>query len=230
MSPKLKIEFEKERKRIFGSNQEYFVVHCRVRHSASFKGGNAPPGKGHGTTDRSGFAQFEGEIKDKTVRTATHAMKCMKSLTEGEENLSRKDLPIYFMSDSVEIVKYMVEDLNDPEFLNNSTMFSLDRQLDRDAFNSVQNLDVRARSDLVYNPHLDKNKGMPPEKYFSVFIDFFLAIGGKCMVYGVGHYAYFASKVSGTKCKVQSEHDQGPWLESSNLKRMASKQCLPGVY
>ena len=39
-----------------------------------------------------------------------------------------------------------------------------------------------------------------PEEYYSAFVDLYIAIGARCLSFGVGNYAYLVAKIFSTPC------------------------------
>ena len=56
--------------------------------------------------------------------------------------------------------------------------------------------------------HIDKQKGRDPEDYYATFVDLMIAINARCIGYGIGYYAVFASKISFTHCTFVYELEQ----------------------
>jgi hypothetical protein len=79
--------------------------------------------------------------------------------------------------------------------LNNSTVEQV-------AFDLSLSMTVVGRPATDENAHIDKQKGRPATAYYGTFLDLFLAINARCVTYGVGYYAVFASKISHTSCKL----------------------------
>jgi hypothetical protein len=59
---------------------------------------------------------------------------------------------------------------------------------------------VVARDVTEETAHLDRQKGRPPEAYYSTFVDLLVTIHANCVVYGIGYYAAFAAKISPQGC------------------------------
>lgn len=103
----------------------------------------------------------------------------------------------YFFSDSNDLVRYVSQEMQHQEIFST-----------RHAIRSKQKRTIVARTSkdadgtIIYseNVHIDKQKGRIPSSYYGTFLDLFLAINARCIVYGVGYYAYFAAKISGTTC------------------------------
>lgn len=72
---------------------------------------------------------------------------------------------------------------------------------DKAALEEVKSAKVIARDVNMENAHIDRQKGRAPPAYYGTFVDLFLAINARCITFGIGYYAVFAAKISGTKCK-----------------------------
>jgi hypothetical protein len=171
----------------------YAAVHCRVRHPKATVG--MVKGKNQDyPADKTGLP-WQGETRLTAIATATRALQCAHTL-QGD---TQEGEPIYFFSDSNDLVHYMAVELHDPvqqqQEAHNSTVEQL-------AYDLAQSMTVVGRPATDENAHLDKQKGRPATAYYGTFLDLFLAIHARCVTYGVGYYAVFASKISHTSCKL----------------------------
>ena len=82
---------------------------------------------------------------------------------------------------------------------------------------------VVARDQDIKNAHIDKNKGRPPEEYYGTFVDLYLGINAKCVAFGIGNYALFATKISGTKCKIRYAKEL--WGLQETLHKETTQEC-----
>jgi len=167
------------------SPQNYTVVHCRVRHPKAVKGhvlGKNP----NYPADKTGLP-WVGEARTFAIETATHAVACALYILQAQ--------PIYFMSDSNDLVRHVAFELQDAA--------QNDSDVDRPLLQMLAAQRIRARDPTMENPHIDRQKGRPPAEYYPVFVDLLLAIHARCVVYGIGYYAKFAAKLSGTTCKLR---------------------------
>jgi len=82
---------------------------------------------------------------------------------------------------------------------------------------------VVARDQDIKNAHIDKNKGRPPEEYYGTFVDLYLGIQAKCVVFGVGNYALFASKLGGRKCKMRYAREV--WGSENTTHKRETQEC-----
>jgi hypothetical protein len=170
----------------------YAAVHCRVRHPKATVG--MVKGKNQDyPADKTGLP-WQGETRLTAIATATRALQCAHTL-QGDHHEGE---PIYFFSDSNDLVHYMAVELHDPvppPEAHNSTVEQV-------AYDLAQSMTVLGRPATDENAHLDKQKGRPATAYYGTFLDLFLAIHARCVTYGVGNYAVFASKISHTSCKL----------------------------
>jgi hypothetical protein len=58
------------------------------------------------------------------------------------------------------------------------------------------------------NAHIDRQKGRPPPAYYATFVDLMLAVNARCVTYGIGFYAIFATKISGIQCKLVYQEEE----------------------
>merc|ERR1711935_387629 len=137
-------------------------------------------------------------MKDKAVDIATRAIKCAASLPDASSH------PIYFVADSKDLVQYMTRDLQNKTYLlNHFDSFIDQKSANATAKELVSRYHVVARNQNTPNCHIDKNRHRPVEHYYPTFIDLYLAMNGRCVSYGIGYFAVFASKLSGTQCKIR---------------------------
>jgi len=178
---------------------EYTVVHCRVRHPKAYPMGEKFRDVFVANADKTGLP-FEGRFHELAVGIASRAIKCAaETLQYDVENH-----PIYFMSDSSDLVSYMAFNLTDSEYTSkNPRWFQTEGSANVTAKELVSKYNVVGRDQSIVNAHIDKNKGRPSEAYYATFVDLFLGINAKCVSFGIGYYAAFAAKISGTKCKVR---------------------------
>lgn len=111
----------------------------------------------------------------------------------------------------------MSYELNNETYIkNHSSLFVLDihsnnnSNIDYNALNIVQKLNIISRKDvdLYENVHMDKQKGCTPIEYYGTFIDLYVAIYARCVTYGIGYYVVFATKISGTYCKLLYQKEE----------------------
>lgn len=174
--------------------RSYHAAHCRVRHPKAVRKNIAIVGKNEDyPADKSGLPWF-GETRSLAISTATHALRCASTL------LDDRTEPIYFYSDSNDLVQYMAHDLNDPTFLRRNASLFETSDVDKAALRVVRDTSVMARNVSMENAHIDKQKGRDVEAYINTFVDLFLAINARCVTFGIGYYALLAIKISGITC------------------------------
>jgi hypothetical protein len=154
-----------------------------------------------------------GETREFAVETATEALQCAKTL------LSDPNEPIYFFSDSNDLVRYFSRELLNATFLSKNHTLLKANKIDWAALQEVRSSHIVARDVDMENTHLDRQKGRAPPHYYGTFVDLFLAINARCVTFGVGYYAVFAAKISGTKCKLL--YTEEAWGGSERKKLIA---------
>ncbi|GAX17125.1 hypothetical protein FisN_5Hh511 [Fistulifera solaris] len=188
--------------------REYSAVHCRVRHPKAMPQSMMVKGKNEDyPADKSGLP-WEGKAKEFAIETATKAIKCIKARL-------RKKEKVYFFSDSNDLVRYIAHDLLKEE---NTAVTTVEKE----AEDVVRTMHIVARDALEENAHIDRQKGRDIPAYYGTFLDLFLAIHARCLSYGIGYYAIFAAKISGTQCKLLYQEEY--WGGEDN-KRANSRVC-----
>lgn len=198
----------------------YTAVHCRVRHPKATVHGVIVRGKNANyPADKSGLPWY-GETKDFAVAVGTHAIQCARTLS------SDKQEPIYFMSDSNDLVRYVAHELTNSSFVTkNATLF--DNKHDTAALKAVESANIVAREVSLENVHIDKQKGRSAEAYYGTFVDLLLAANARCVTFGIGYYAIFATKISGTECKLLTQEEE--WGRHVGGKK-AAELCTEETY
>ena len=80
-----------------------------------------------------------------------------------------------------------------------------------------------ARNVTLENAHIDRQKGRAAPDYYGTFVDLYVAMQARCVVYGIGYYAAFAAKISGTDCAyLYAEETWGSQVEKN--ARICPKQ------
>jgi hypothetical protein len=195
---------------------KYSAVHCRVRHPKATPRGVYIKGKVEDyPADKSGLP-WEGESRLFAIQTAMHALRCSRTLLQQERE------QVYFFADSSDLVHYMSHELGDSKFVTDHAAMFQTSETDVEALTIVRTTNVIARSMNEENAHIDRQKGRDPPAYYATFVDLLLAVNARCVTYGVGYYAVFATKISGTKCKLLYQDEA--WGGVDN-KRSNVKQC-----
>ena len=196
---------------------QYSAVHCRVRHPKATPKAVYIKGKHEDyPADKTGLP-WEGETRLFAIETATHALRCARTLVKDSRE------PIYFFSDSNDLVRYISHELRDPNFVADNAALFEKSEKDASALEVVQETNVMARNMTEENAHIDRQKGREPSAYYATFVDLFLAVNARCITYGIGFYAVFATKISGTKCKLRYQEES--WGGTADA-RVNTNQCV----
>jgi len=190
----------------------YSAVHCRVRHPKATKEFSKGKTAQAGGADRVGLL-WQGAGRDFAVETAVHALQCGQTLlmknNDTQNAKASPQEPIYFYSDSEDLVRYMTNELNDAAFLKrNASIFEYSK-VDAAARAVVQQSRVVGRHAATENLHIDRQGGAEPAAYYGSFVDLLVGARSRCVTYGVGNYALFSSKISGSECRLQ--HQAESW-------------------
>jgi hypothetical protein len=181
-------------------SREYTAVHCRVRHPFGYRPGTKFNGAYAGKADRD-IPEFVGDWKDAMLGTAIHAIRCAATIDAKHK--------MYFMSDMSDLVDYMAFNLSNPEYISShSKWFEDETSADATAKGIVTRYKIVGREQNTPNLHIDKAEMTNVEDYYATFVDLFLGIHAKCVSYGIGFYAAFAAKISGTKCVVKYAYEK----------------------
>jgi hypothetical protein len=216
---------------LFLVKRQYTAVHCRVLHPKAFKAGSGS------MLDKTGLPFHAGPVRDMAVETAIHALKCAATQSSpaqkatGSQPRVNKDEAYYFMSDSNDLVEFMVRDVKDDkymtkhpsmDFVGETSIYAQARQL-------ANTLNIKSRDNSAINAHIDKMKGKPLEDYYSVFLDLHLAMQARCISFGIGFYAVFAAKIGGiVDCKVQYTKEK--WGGVPSNAKTNTEMCTPDLY
>lgn len=197
----------------------YSAVHCRVRHPKATPSNVYIKGKSNShPADKSGLPWY-GDNRDFAISVATKAVYCARTLLDGVE----KKEPIYFFSDSNDLVRYMAHELTSPIFLKaNATL--LRNATDVDARKAIAPISLIAREMTMENAHIDRQKGRDAPAYYGTFVDFLLATNARCVTYGIGYYAIFAVKISGISCKLVYQEEEWGGREGTKIAPKCSKE------
>ncbi len=181
--------------------RQYSIAHTRVRHPKAYPSGEKFSGEYIANADKTGLP-FVGRFKELAVGIASRAIECATMADKDAINQ-----PIYFMSDSSDLVDYMTCDLLNSTYISqHPDWFTVDDgtfNVNVTARDIMQKHNVVARKQDFPNAHIDKNKGRKPPEYYATFVDLWLGMNARCVSFGIGKYAIFAAKLSGTKCKIR---------------------------
>jgi hypothetical protein len=182
---------------------QYMAVHCRVRHPKAYEAGSVVKGKNDKyPADKTGLPWTDGHpLRNYACQTAATALECARDVTNNVDSKTAPSntMPIYFLADSNDLVRHVSLELQDTMGYLRTNKTGIYEPLLRE----VQELSDRrivARDVTLENAHIDRQKGREPAAYYGTFIDLYLAIQAKCVVYGIGYYAAFSAKISGTSC------------------------------
>ena len=167
----------------------YHTYHIRsVRHPKATAQGIHVKGKNPNyPADKTGLP-WEGNTRQFAIDVATRALSCARNISSDE---------IYFLSDSNDLVRHVAFELSREDHVRVNQS-----EIDPALFNVVQKGRVLSRDVSNENAHIDRQKGRPAMAYYGTFLDLLLAMHAKCVIYGIGYYAQFAAKISGTPCKM----------------------------
>lgn len=194
---------------------KYSAIHCRVRHPKATPSNVYVMGKSNvSPADKSGLPWY-GSNRDFAVTVATKAVYCARTLQEPGE-------PIYFFSDSNDLVRFMAHELTDPEYRTQNASF-FENLTDANALKSIEGIRLIARDGTEENVHIDRQKGRPVPAYYGTFVDFWLAIHARCVTYGIGYFAIFAVKISGITCKQVYHEEEWGGKEGTKVAPMCTK-------
>lgn len=130
----------------------FYAIHVRIRHPRGHVG-QTIAGLGKGNPDKDGLQWMDGPTKNFAISVAEHAFHCAKErvrhLAEGKRG--ERTAPIFvFFADSEDLVAHMgTEHRGDGLRVQNMTG--------------------------MHVLHIDRQQEMPPESYYSAFIDLFVA-------------------------------------------------------
>lgn len=187
--------------------QAYTAVHCRVRHPKAFSYGATVLGKNPNyPADKTGLP-WEGETRQAALGVALKALQCAKSISSSSKNSTYS--PVYFLSDSNDLVSHITQELPAMDSTDTKTYNWSLPQLQQLLGSKTNGLAVLSRDPTEENAHIDRQKGRPPDAYFDTFVDLLVVMHAQCVVYGIGYYAAFGAKISGTSC--QYVYQQEAW-------------------
>jgi glycosyltransferase involved in cell wall biosynthesis len=197
------VGLQKELQKTFaGSNLQpgnYTATHVRTRHPARYAGGRNPAGRNGSVADVTGLP-WGGDLMESAIKAGVHAVNCSRLLLGSPEE------PIYFYSDSEDLVQYMVMNgSSSPTVTSNTTIMSQLNHLTPSVTRVVRV--VSRDTSNVPAVHIDRAAGDLPkvEVYYSTFIDLYMGAMARCVSFGVGNYAYLATKISATTCLQRHE-------------------------
>ena len=167
---------------------------------------------------RVGDPSFVGRFRELAVDIATRAIQCASK----ELSFAVEKHPLYFMSDESELVNYLAFNLTNSNYVTKHSNW-LQGGSNGTALHVVTKFNVVARDQSIINAHIDKNKGRPSEAYYATFVDLYLGMNARCISYGIGYYALFAAKISGTKCLIR--YSKELWGEKETKSSSLAPMC-----
>jgi hypothetical protein len=196
----------------------FTAVHCRVRHPKAHPPGGVVKGKNENyPADKTGLPWVEGgHQRAFALETANKALVCAGEILRGsgETKTTTTLPPVYFLSDSNDLVNHVAVELANTTYLNEhgSNSSWVNPQL----LETVRSQHIVARNTTLENAHIDRQKGRMAPAYYATFVDLYLAMKARCVVYGIGYYAAFAAKISGTDCAyLYAKESWGAQVEKS---------------
>ena len=191
LNPNIKDEIQIIKDKFNLQPKSFSILHCRIRHPRGLSSGNKilHQSKSEGQTIDQGGFNFTGDAKNFALDVITHAMQCSRLITNDNE-------PLYFISDSEDLVNYVVRDL--PKRFSSNAVFK-----------ARSKVNLISRDLSLPNLHIDRQKRHPPRYYYPTIIDLVLAANARCIIHGLGKYTSLASKISFNHCSMQ--HRTGVW-------------------
>ena len=207
-SPALDLQLQQVERNLGIETRKFNAVHCRIRHPKSFdSNSNISNEEIIPFLDSHGFNWTSEELRHHAIKHALKALSCHSS--------SKEQTPTYFFSDTLELSKFVI---NEGDLTSNMS------KLEREARTTFDAMDIVARNDSSdKNRHIDREKYGDPPSYFGTFIDLYIAMRAECITFGIGNYAFFAAKLSGTSCRYMYEKERWGFIVSSKIA--LSKTC-----
>jgi hypothetical protein len=147
---------------------------------------------------------FQKWMRKQMIEIANHAIQCARTLSKSA------DEPIYFFSDSNDLVNFFVNDLRDETWRSSHVHVLTKHELESQANSIVSKIKLVGRRDIMKEEiaHLDRApiKNSTPAMFFPTFVDFYLAVGARCVTFGFGNYGLFPVKVSHSDCMLRHRH------------------------
>ena len=191
---------QKDQQRQYYEVAPFHAVHCRVRHPKAHAKGNVVKGKNDKyPADKTGLPWEPGSpTRQFAVDTAQTALQCAHDVIQQDD---QGHGPIYFLADSNDLVRHISSELHDEKYLSVNAS-----QVSSGLMTTVKDLDTIGSTPVARNvdmetAHIDRQKGRDPPAYYATLVDLYIAMHAQCVVYGIGYYAAFAAKISGTSCQ-----------------------------
>ena len=213
-SPPVDLQFRRSLSSVQLEPNYYSAVHCRVRHPKAFPQ-NSSLHRLADRLDRNGLP-WKGEARSFALDTATRALSCSMNISQD---------PIYFLSDSSDLAQHVAVDLKNQSWLRQYPGM-IDPSL-QSVVNHSQGVFSREVSEA--NFHIDRQKKHKTTEYYGTFLDLLFVVHAKCVTYGIGYYAVFATKISGTECKLIYQEEE--WGKSGgSVKAKKTPVCTDDMW
>jgi hypothetical protein len=213
-SPNVQVAVDRVYEQLQLRPQQFGAVHVRVRHpKATPKNVNVKGKNEDYPADKTGLP-WTGATKAFAIAVATRAVQCARRHFVSS---SSSPMPLYFYSDSNDLVRYMVFEQQQQQPNNNNERMSSDLLVARHDYDQE-------------NAHIDKQKGRDPQAYYNTFVDLWVAADAQCLAMGVGNFALLAAKISATPCKVLYQKEAWGSHDGSSKFQQDTTVCdLPDV-
>ena len=157
------------------------------------------------------------------IDVGTHAINCTNRMRAHESE------PVYFFSDSEDLVRHMAAPLQDSLVNGNASLseqrsnviketISPGRIVSRDLYKKTVHLDLEDAPDVSY--------------FYGTFVDLYLGVAARCVSFGIGNYAYLSTRISNTKC-LQTHERFRPALArrwGTDLRKIKGEKCPIPMY
>ena len=218
----------------------YVAVHCRVRHPKVGQAGS------NAHADKKGLPWFaeDGSDRLQAIDTTNRALQCAKTIFWQQQETSLSKPNISLLADSADLVHYYTHDLK-----NNDTFHAQQKQSSQLAENTAAALvesiqfvhfddnhrhnnstssssTTTTEERIPETIHLDLQKGRPVSAYDGTFLDFYALLNAKCIVLGVGNFAWLAAKISQPNMSCVYIHQPEAW-GSVQRKLQRVPMCPP---
>ena len=142
---------------------------------------------------------------------ATKALQCAGTSTSSKQ--------VYFLSDSNDLVRHVTKELPGADIADlNYNWTSPELKKLVSPSETSEGLTVVARDVSEETAHLDRQKGRPATAYYDTFVDLLIVMHAGCVVYGIGYYAAFGAKLSGTPCRYLYQQEEWGPQSTKNAK------------
>ena len=190
--------------------------------------GNSTTSSGKSNAAHSNGSGSNSGFVLRALNSASRAIQCTKSLIESHQHLhvgqqqssSPSFPPLYFFSDSIDLIRTVIENYNDEANMTASTSLFQPRQGEKQivAYQTLRNTIEQYPGKIIGRPdvpiaHLEQkqshspttestiststnNNNMNKEAHKNTFVDLYIASNARCISLGIGRYAYMSRKIS----------------------------------